>query len=107
MTDQYALPAHLTENWIAQTRMLLDSFQQATGHALRTRSGNAVEEAERLFAAPFVVVAHGPEPDPILNYANRAGLQLWEMPADDFIRTPSRLTAEAQSATSARDSSRR
>ena len=94
MTDQYALPAHLTENWIAQTRMLLDSFQQATGHALMTRSGDAAEEAERLFAAPFVVVAHGPEADPILNYANRAGLLLWEMPAVDFIRTPSRLTAE-------------
>ena len=53
-----------------------------------------MEEAERLFAAPFVVVAHGPEADPILNYANRAGLLLWEMPAVDFIRTPSRLTAE-------------
>ena len=53
-----------------------------------------MEEAERLFTAPFVVVAHGPEADPILNYANRAGLLLWEMPAVDFIRTPSRLTAE-------------
>jgi hypothetical protein len=94
VTNQYALPAHLTEKWIAQTRVLLDSFQQATGHALMTRSGDAAEEAERLFAAPFVVVAHGPEADPILNYANRAGLLLWEMPAVDFIRTPSRLTAE-------------
>ena len=94
MTDRYALPAQLNDKWIAQTRLLLDSFQRATGRPLMTRSGDAVEEAERLFAAPFVVVAHGPEADPILNYANRAGLQLWEMPAADFIRTPSRLTAE-------------
>lgn len=94
MTDRYALPAQLNDKWIAQTRLLLDSFQRATGRPLMTRSGDAAEEAERLFAAPFVVVAHGPEADPILNYANRAGLQLWEMPAADFIRTPSRLTAE-------------
>ena len=94
MTDQYALPDSLREGWMRQTQCLLDSFKRATGCDLFQRSGDAAEEAERLFAAPFVVVAHGPEADPILNYANRAGLLLWEMPAVDFIRTPSRLTAE-------------
>jgi MEKHLA domain len=94
VTDQYALPDSLREGWMRQTQCLLDSFKRATGCDLFQRSGDAVEEAERLFTAPFVVVAHGQEADPILNYANRAGLQLWEMPAIDFIRTPSRLTAE-------------
>lgn len=94
MTDRYVLPDHLRERWIAQTRLLLDSFQRATGHELLSRSRDAEDESARLFTAPFVVVAHGPEADPILNYANHAGLALWEMTAEDFIRTPSRLTAE-------------
>jgi hypothetical protein len=42
-----------------------------------------------------VVVSHGIEPDPVLNYGNRAALRLWEMSWEEFTRTPSRLTAEA------------
>ena len=92
--DRYALSDDFRDAWIARTRALLDSYRRATGSELLPRSGDPQDEANRLFAAPFVVVAHGPEADPILNYANRAGLALWEMPAADFIRTPSRLTAE-------------
>ncbi|MBN8247828.1 MAG: MEKHLA domain-containing protein [Verrucomicrobia bacterium] len=50
--------------------------------------------ASALFHAPFVVVAHGPEADPLLNYANQAALDLWEMPWQVLMQTPSRLTAE-------------
>jgi hypothetical protein len=92
--DRYALPDEFRDAWIVRARALLDSFHRATGRELLARSKDPADEADRLFAAPFVVVAHGPEADPILNYANRAGLALWEMPAADFIRTPSRLTAE-------------
>jgi hypothetical protein len=53
------------------------------------------ELASRIFEAPFVIVSHGSQPDPILNYGNRAALELWEMSWDEFTRTPSRLTAEA------------
>jgi hypothetical protein len=45
-------------------------------------------------AAPFVIVSHGNEPDPILNYGNPQALQLWEMAWEEFVRTPSRYTAE-------------
>ena len=92
--DRYALPDDFRDAWIARTRLLLDSFRRTTGEELLARNDNPKDEADRLFVAPFVVVAHGPEADPILNYANRAGLVLWEMSASDFIRTPSRLTAE-------------
>jgi hypothetical protein len=51
-------------------------------------------QAQVLFAAPFVVVSHGTESDPILNYANQSGLDLWDMTWDQLIHTPSRLTAE-------------
>jgi hypothetical protein len=42
-----------------------------------------------------VLVSHGTEPDPILNYGNRAALSLWEMTWEELTHTPSRLTAEA------------
>ena len=53
------------------------------------------ELAQRVFEAPFVLVSHGTEADPILNYGNAAALALWEMTWEELTRTPSRLTAEA------------
>ena len=44
--------------------------------------------------APFVIVSHGTEADPVLNYGNRAALDLWEMTWEQLTSTPSRLTAE-------------
>ena len=60
------------------------------------RGGDAREEAEQLFDAPFVAVSHGTEADPLLNYGNAAALALWELSPQELIATPSRLTAEAE-----------
>jgi hypothetical protein len=73
---------------------LLDSFHRWTGRQLIDRGGPAAEQARRLFTAPFVVVSHGTEEDPLLNYGNQAALELWEMTWDQLIGTPSRRTAE-------------
>jgi hypothetical protein len=91
-----ALPPEFRARWIAHSRALLDSYRQRTGEDLIARSGDPQEEAERLFLAPMVVVSHGGEPDPILNYGNRAALELWEMSVENLIATPSRLTAEPE-----------
>ncbi len=64
---------------------------ETRGRAVRA----PLELAEKIFHAPFVLVAHGTEADPILNYGNAAALALWEMSWEEFTRTPSRLTAEA------------
>lgn len=45
--------------------------------------------------APFVVLAHGTEPDPKFIYANRAAQTCFEYSWDEFTTLPSRLTAEA------------
>ena len=75
-------------------QLLLDSFARLLGRELISRQGSAEAQAERLFQAPFVVVSHGTEADPILNYGNAAALALWEMDLATLTRTPSRLTAE-------------
>lgn len=55
-------------------------------------SPNAISKA--LFQAPAVVVSHGTQADPILNYGNQAALDLWQMDWDEFTQTPSRYTAQ-------------
>lgn len=81
-------------DWVDRSQLLLDSYRHLLGSDLVAREGPALVQAERLYRAPVVVVAHGTEPDPVLAYGNAAALALWELEADAFIRTPSRLTAE-------------
>ena len=79
---------------IEHVQILLDSFARLLGRELVSRDASTVEQARRLFEAPFVVVSHGTEADPVLNYANATALRLWEMDWATFVQTPSRLTAE-------------
>ena len=76
-------------------RRLLESHRRWTGRDLLPLSSDDGENAARLARAPFVVVSHGTGADPVLDYGNDTALALWEMPWDDFVRTPSRFTAEA------------
>ena len=79
---------------IEHVQVLLDSFTRLLGRDLIPRDASPVEQARRLFESPFVVVSHGTEADPVLNYGNAAALTLWEMDWAAFVQTPSRLTAE-------------
>ncbi|MDY7013251.1 MAG: MEKHLA domain-containing protein [Cyanobacteriota bacterium] len=77
------------------TQRLLSSFQHWIGRKLLDRDRRSPEEiAQALFEAPFVVVSHGTESDPIFNYGNRKALELWELSWDEFTQMPSRQTAE-------------
>lgn len=80
--------------WVEHTGIMLDSYHRWLGHELIDRSGSPLDQARRLFEAGFVVVSHGTQADPLLNYANRTALQLWEIDVPTLLRTPSRHTAE-------------
>ena len=86
--------AKTNEFLIKQTERLLRSFKHWTGRDLLPPADSVSRLAEQLFHAPLVVVSHGTEPDPVLNYGNETALALWEMSWETFTRTPSRLTAE-------------
>ena len=51
--------------------------------------------ARALYDAPFVVVSHGTQADPIFWFANRTAQRLWEVDWATFIRMPSRQSVEA------------
>jgi MEKHLA domain len=80
---------------IEQAQLIAQSLKHWTGRDLLPNAFPPDEFSEKLFHAPFVVVSHGVEPDPILNYGNQTALDLWEMTREELTRTPSRLTAEA------------
>jgi methylisocitrate lyase len=79
---------------VRQAMLILDSFARVVGRELLPRGGSPEAEARRLFEAKCVVVSHGTQADPLLNYGNRAALDLWEMPWGTLVGIPSRLTAE-------------
>ncbi|MEO8328291.1 MAG: MEKHLA domain-containing protein, partial [Nitrospirota bacterium] len=81
--------------WVVDwSQCLLDSYGYWLKKELIPRQGTSLEQAERLFTCPFVVVSHGLHDDPILNYGNLTALTLWEMDWDQLTQTPSRQTAE-------------
>ena len=90
---------HKAEHWtepavIRWSQLLLDSFRRWLGRDLIERRGSPEEQARALYHAPVVVVSHGMESDPILNYGNKVAIDLWEMDWAQLTKTPSRLTAE-------------
>ncbi|MEL6495889.1 MAG: MEKHLA domain-containing protein [Cyanobacteria bacterium J06623_7] len=56
--------------------------------------GTPAQLSEQLFHAPFVLVSHDTQSDPIFNYANQTALQLWSMSWSEFIQTPSASVTE-------------
>ena len=84
-----------TDFAVAHSQTIARSLKLWTGRDLLPENFTPAELAEKIFHAPFVLVSHGTEPDPVLNYGNAAALALWEMSWAELTRTPSRLTAEA------------
>ena len=91
--SQRLLRLKKTEPALTVGQILTQSYQKLLGREL-IASIHAQELAEALFKAPFALVSHGIEPDPILNYGNQTALNLWSMSWSEFTQTPSRLTAE-------------
>ena len=77
--------------------MLVSSFKLLTGKNILV-SGNDIDSISReIYFAPFAVMSHGTETDPVFNYANQCALDLFEITWENFIKLPSRYSAEADS----------
>lgn len=72
------------------SRLMAASYLHWTGNTLTDEA----DTSTALYHAPFALVAHGTEPDPIFCYANLTAQTLWAMNWPDFTRMPSRLSAQ-------------
>ena len=72
---------------------ILDSHASRVGTELINRTGDAVSDAEALFALNAVILSHDGGEDPHFVYANQAAADLWRMPVRELIGMPSRLSA--------------
>jgi len=77
---------------IIYSKLLAESFLKLTGQPLLP---SGPDLAQRLYEAPFALVLHGTQTDPIFRYANQTAQTLWQMTWDEFIVLPSRLSAES------------
>jgi hypothetical protein len=84
----------VTQSAGARLALMAESFVRLTGKTLVEACPSL---AQALWSAPRAILAHGTEADPIFFYGNRMALDLFEMPARDFLRLPSHLSAEAPS----------
>lgn len=89
-------PAPSPENgFLAEhVQLLLRSFAELTGGRLLPEASDGAETARMLYEAPFVVLSHGAQPDPIFNYGNLAAQKLFELDWHELTRLPSRFSAE-------------
>ncbi len=71
--------------------LIADSYARLLGQPLVDADGDI---GPALWEAPRVIVAHGTEVDPVFFYGNRLALRAFDMEWADFIRLPSRYSAE-------------
>jgi hypothetical protein len=89
-------PPHADNGYLAEhIGLLRRSLRLWAGRDLIAEDLPTVEAARRIYLAPFVVLSHSPDVDPILTYGNRVALELFELSWAELTRMPSRLTAEA------------
>lgn len=94
MTETYNEPGEFNQYLEAHVARLLQSYRHWTNKSLVPTDLSSAEQARQLYHAPFVVLSHNTASDPLLNYANRAGLDLFELTWTELMTLPSRLTAE-------------
>jgi len=83
-----------TENQFLNSHALMmsNSFQRLLGYPLLGIDNKRLAEA--LFYAPFVLLSHNTDDEPLFNYANAKGLALFELDWQQLIQLPSRSSAE-------------
>ncbi|MGW7236429.1 MEKHLA domain-containing protein [Streptomyces sp. NPDC054804] len=76
--------------------LLLSSHQRLTGSPLCPSVFPDAEEAARWLyeSAPFGLLAHDAGADPVFVYANRTAQKCFEYGWEEFVRLPSRLSAD-------------
>ncbi len=95
-TAMISTPEYLaTTFYIEHGEILCNSFNSLAGskqfHGFTGLISNIIDA----YNAPFAIVSHGIETDPIFNFGNKIALELFNYNWEDFTATPSRKSAES------------
>lgn len=74
--------------------LMISSYHRWTGKYLVQQEQSGEDIYRALFKAPYGVVSHNTEDDPIFNYGNQTALRLFEMDWSEFTNLASRKSAE-------------
>lgn len=79
--------------YIKHGQLLCSSYTRWTNQSLLSEN-NPNKLLQGLYKAPFAIVSHGIEEDPIFNFGNKIALKLFEFNWEQFIQIPSRNSVE-------------
>jgi hypothetical protein len=88
----------LKPNIVEHSNRIIRSYAAITEHNLFDLNYSEEYLSYLVYHAPYVVVSHGIQMDPIFNYANLTAQQLWQLDWEQFTQLPSRATAEPERA---------
>ena len=89
-------PGQKNDYLAEHAELLISSYHRLTGKDLVKKGLPDTEKYRALYDAPYAVVSHGTEDDPVFNYGNRTALSLFQMQWQEFTTLPSRKSAEPQ-----------
>ncbi len=87
------VPVETNNFFTEHTKLMANSFEQLLGRPLLALKEDK-SLTSSLYHAPFVLLSHNTEAEPIFNYANAQALMLFELTWDELTHLPSRLSAE-------------
>ena len=80
--------------YIKHAQLLCSSYTHWTNQSLLNKDNNPDKLIQDLYKAPFAIVSHGIEEDPVFNFGNKVALELFELDCEQFIQLPSRNSVE-------------
>ncbi len=89
-------PNFNTQAYNKHGQNLCSSYRRWTDKHLISKHSEPDKLIIELYEAPFAIVSHGIEDDPIFNFGNRVALELFELDWDHFIQLPSRNSIETK-----------
>ena len=78
----------------SQIQLISNSFARFVGIDLLPLISEETNLERAFKQTSAVILSHGIEPDPLFNYGNPAALKLFELEWNDFVKLPSRYSAE-------------
>ena len=94
--NTYPIPDESNDFLAEYVSLIIKSLKQFKGVELTDSTLSIKEQATQIYEAPYVLLGHNATADPIFQYSNKKGLELFEMNWVELTRLHSKYSAEAQ-----------